>query len=204
MDRRLFLGTLTLPCFAAGSREPDAAFLREARFADPGPRNELYRVFPGKDGHRAERARRWKGHRPPGSRRWRARRTPRPARHGRARHGGTRRAMSQDGSRASRGPTACSSGNLDYSDVATEKSYERRKFPRRSNCRSPTRLREPATGSSRIQSANLGGFRDSAHSEHVGRKTHIDSPVLMNFEDFLERRLHHAFQPIVNILRVPE
>jgi len=34
MDRRAFLGTMALPCLAARAAEPDAEFLREARFYD--------------------------------------------------------------------------------------------------------------------------------------------------------------------------
>ena len=41
MDRRAFLGALTLPCFAAGSREADAAFIREARFYEKLPYKKI-------------------------------------------------------------------------------------------------------------------------------------------------------------------
>jgi pyruvate formate lyase activating enzyme len=41
MDRRAFLGTLTLPCFASASAESDAAFIREARFYEKLPYKKI-------------------------------------------------------------------------------------------------------------------------------------------------------------------
>ena len=67
-----------------------------------------------------------------------------------------------------------------------------------------SRLRRSQIRRSRVEPTNLSGLRDSTDPKYVRGKTHVDSSVLVNFEDFLECRLHHTLQPIVYILGLPE
>ena len=56
----------------------------------------------------------------------------------------------------------------------------------------------------RIDAANLHGLGDAADAQDVGGNAHGHIPVEVDLEHVAEGRLHDPFQPLVDVLRLPE
>src|SRR5207249_4403702 len=77
-------------------------------------------------------------------------------------------------------------------------------LPRCAPVRRESRAASGLARSSRIEAAKLGRFSHALDTKHIGCPPHTDAALLMDSQDLRKAGLHHALQPVVNILSFPE